>query len=199
MLLLGLSSTAVCDPISANPKISSNAVIPITQKNYPKLYSAWGESGIKKINSLMLPAAEKVAASSECDKVELVEISKSRSTPGGKIVFFVDCTNEKRFYIEDSDLESTTAVQSQTTKMSGLTDSQAIQSCEKAIKNQLHNPLTFSRKFGTTSVYRAPTTGNVVVQFIFEAKNNLGGILPSKARCVFTDRGIEEASISKNE
>jgi hypothetical protein len=106
--------------------------------------------------------------------------------------------NRKRFYIEDSDLKSATAIQSQTAKMSGLADSQATQSCENAIKAQLHNPLTFNRKFGTTSVYRAPTTGNVVVQFTFEAKNNLGGVLPSEARCVLTGRGIEEASISKN-
>lgn len=197
-LLLTLAWVTIPGPVSANPKIASHAVIPITQKSYPKLYAAWGASGIRKINSLMLPAAEKVAASSECDKVDLVEISQSRSTPGGKIVFFVDCANGKRFYIEDSDLKSTTAVQSQTARMSGLSDSQATQSCENAIKAQLHNPLTFSRHFGTTSVYRAPTTGHVVVQFTFEAKNNLGGVLPSKARCVLTDRGIEEASISKN-
>jgi hypothetical protein len=198
VFLLALSSAAVCDAASVNPKIASHAVIPITQNSYPKLYAAWGESGIKKINSLMLPAAEKIASSSECDRVDLVEISKSRSTPGGKIVFFVDCVNRKRFYIEDSDLKSATAIQSQTAKMSGLADSQATQSCENAIKAQLHNPLTFNRKFGTTSVYRAPTTGNVVVQFTFEAKNNLGGVLPSEARCVLTGRGIEEASISKN-
>ncbi len=171
--------------------------MPITQKSYPKLYAAWGAAGVKRINELMPMAAQKVAASPECDKVDLVEISQGRSTPGKKIVFFVDCANTKRFFVEDTELSTTGPAQSQAAKMSGLSDSQATQTCESAIKAQLTNPMTFNRKMGTTSVYRAPTTANVVVQFNFEAKNNLGALLPSKARCVMTDRGIEEASISK--
>ncbi len=195
-LLLAAAFTAVAAPAPANPKIAPHAVMPITQKSYPKLYAAWGATGVKHINDLMPKAAQKAAASSECDKVDLVEISQNRSTPGKKIVFFVDCANSKRFYIEDTELSSAGPAQSQAAKMSGISDSQATQSCESAIKVQLTNPLTFNRKFGTTSVYRAPTTANVVVQFTFEAKNNLGALLPRKARCVITDRGIEEASIS---
>jgi hypothetical protein len=172
--------------------------MPITQKGYPKLYAAWGPEGVKRINELMPKAAQKAAASPECDKVDLVEISQNRSTPGKKIVFFVDCVNTKRFYIEDVELLTAAPARSQAAKMSGMSDSQATSNCESAIKAQLTNPLTFNRKMGTTSVYRAPTTGNVVVQFTFEAKNNLGAVLPSKAKCVITDRGIEEASISKS-
>jgi hypothetical protein len=184
-------------PVLANPKVGPDAVIPITQEGYPKLYAAWGAAGVRRINELMPRAALKAAASPECDKVDYVEISQQRSTPGKKIVFFVDCANKKRFYIEDSDLGSGAAARSQTSKMTGTSDAQATESCESAIKAQLHNPLTFDRKFGTTSVYRAPTTGNVVVEFIFEAKNNLGALLPGKARCVLTDRGLEDAIISK--
>lgn len=185
-------------PALANPKIAPHAVMPITQKDYPTLYAAWGAAGVKRINDLMPMAALKAAESSECDKVDLVEISQNRSTPSKKIIFFVDCANSKRFYIEETDLSGAAAAQSQAAKMSRLSDSQATQSCESAIKAQLTNPLTFNRMFGTTSVYRAPTTANVVVQFTFDAKNNLGALLPSKARCVFTDRGIEEATISKH-
>lgn len=188
----------IAAPAFANPKIAPHAVMPITQNSYPKLYAAWGTAGVKRINELMPKAAQKAAASPECDKVDLVELSQSRSTPGKKIVFFVDCVNTKRFYIEDSELAATAPAQSQTAKMSGMSDSQATLSCESAIKAQVMNPLTFNRKMGTTSVYRAPTTGNVVVQFTFEAKNNLGALVPSKAKCVITDRGIEEASISSN-
>lgn len=195
ILLAGAFTSA---PALANPKIAPHAVIPITQKNYPKIFAAWGAAGVKKINQLMPLAAQKAAASPECDMVDLVEISQNRSTPGKDIVFFVDCANRKRFYIGQSDLQSPAAAQSQTGKMKSFTDAQATSSCESAVKSQLQNPLTFSRKFGTTSVYRAPTTGNAVVQFTFEAKNNLGGVLPSKARCVFTDRGLEEAAISKS-
>ena len=188
----------IVSPALANPKIAPHAVMPITQKSYPKLYAAWGAAGVKRINELMPKAAQKAAASAECDKVDLVEISQNRSTPGKKIVFFVDCANTKRFYIEDTELSTAGPAQSQAAKMSALSDSQATQNCESAIKAQLTNPLTFNRKMGTTSVYRAPTTANVVVQFTFEAKNNLGALLPSKAKCVITDRGIEEASITKS-
>lgn len=183
--------------VSASPKIAPHAVMPITQEGYPKLYAAWGAAGVKQINELVPKAAQKVASSPECDKVDLVEISQNRSTPGKKIVFFVDCANSKRFYVEDTELTSASAARSQTAKMSAISDTQATQNCESAIKAQLNNPLTFNRKLGTTSVYRAPTTGNVTVQFMFEAKNNLGALLPSKAKCVITDRGIEEASISE--
>lgn len=181
----------------ANPKIDPDAIIPVTQENYRKLYAEWGPIKAKRINKLMPLAASKAAASPECDKVALVVISQNRGTPEN-IVFFVDCMNQKRFYISQSDLQNSTQAQSQTGKMAAVSDTQATSTCENAVKAQLHNPLTFNRKFGTTSVYRAPTTGNVVVQFTFEAKNNLGAVLPSKARCVLTDRGIEEASISKS-
>lgn len=127
-----------------------------------------------------------------------MEISQNRSVVGKNIVFFVDCVNGKRFYVEQSELRTNAVARSQTGKMASLSDTQATSACDDAIKGQLHNPMTFNRKLGTNSVYRAPTTGNVVVQFNFEAKNNLGALLPSKAKCVFTDRGIEEASISKN-
>lgn len=186
------------EPVLANARIAPHAVIPVTKKSYPELYAAWGADGVRQINELMPLAAKKAAASPDCDKVDLVEISQSRSTPGKNIVFFVDCENRKRFYIGQSDLRSSAAAQSQTGKMASLTDTQATSTCESAIKAQLRNPLTFKRQFGTTSVSRAPTTGNVVVQFSFEARNDPGGVLPSKARCVLTDRGIEEASISKS-
>lgn len=195
---IAVALAIIVAPALANPKIAPHAVMPITQKSYPKLYAAWGAAGVKRINELMPKAAQKAAASPDCDKVDLVEISQNRSTPGKKIVFFVDCVNTKRFYIEDTELTAAGPAQSQAAKMSALSDSQATQSCESAIKGQLTNPLTFNRKMGTTSVYRAPTTANVVVQFTFEAKNNLGALLPSKARCVITDSGIEEASITKS-
>jgi hypothetical protein len=190
----GLGLTALV--AHADPKIGPYAVVPITQKGYPKLYADWGAAGVQRINALMPKAAQKAAASPECDKVDIVEISQTRSAPGKQIVFFVDCANRKRFYISDAELAAPDPARSQSAKMSALTDARATENCESAVRAQLANPLTFNRKLGTTSVYRAPTTGNVVVEFTFEAKNNVGAVLPRKARCVLTDRGIEDARIS---
>lgn len=185
-----ISSIASAAP---NPKIGEYAIYPITQKGYPNIYAAWGDAGVKRINELMLPAAEKVAASSECSKVDLVEISQQRSTPGKEIVFLVDCAGGKRFYVSDSELKTQAPAVSLQTKMKSYTDAQFDSQCEVAVKSKLTNPMTYKREFGSSSVYRAPTTANVVVSFNFEAS----GVLPSKARCVFTDKGLVEATISK--
>lgn len=178
-------------------KIGPHAVIAYDQKNYPKFFAQWGADGMAKINKLMPLVARKAAASPECDLVELVEFSGQRSVPRSKMVFFVDCKNGKRFYIEEAELAVASVPKSQTAKTAAIGDAQAILACREAIRVQLTNPLTFDTKFGTTSVYRAPTTGNVVVEFLFEAKNNFGAALPHRARCVITDRGMEEAAISK--
>jgi len=183
--------------MASNPKIANYAVIPITQKDYPKLYAQYGAAKIKEINNLLPLVAEKVASSTECTKVELVELSMQRSSPNGDTIFFVDCINGKRFYVNKSELNKNEKIESQEKKMSFLSDRQATEDCDKSIKSQLANPLTFSKKLGSNSVYRAPTTGNVVVEYIFESKNNIGTSLPHKARCVFSDKGLEEAAISK--
>lgn len=193
LMLVAIPFTAA----AANPKISEDAVYPITKKGYPKLYAEWGAAKIKEVNSLMPLAAKKIASSAECNKVDLVELSGQRSSPRGDIVFFVDCANGKRFYVSKAELKSASAPQSQEKKMSNISNQQATDACEKAIKVQLTNPMTFDKKFGTNSVYRAPTTGNIIVDFTFEVKNNLGGVLPHKAHCVFNDKGLQDATISK--
>ena len=172
-------------------QIAEHAISNITPKGYPKLYAIYGDAGFAKINKLAPLAAKKAAQSPECDKVEIVEISGTRSTPSN-IIFFADCTNGKRFYINETEIASGGAAQSQTAKMSTYSNDQAIANCENSIKKQLKNPLTYDRKATTTSVYRAPTTGNIVVTFVFTAKNDLGGELPQKAKCVITEKGIED-------
>lgn len=196
ILIVGVFSFWVQNVLS-NPKISEYAVSPMDQKNYPRVYQSWGVSGVKKINSLMRSAAEKAAESPQCDKVDIVAFSEGRSIPKSKIVFFVDCINGKRFYIEDTDLKNNQTAKSQNEIMGKISDDFAINSCEKEVRRNLYNPMTFKRKFGTTSVYRAPTTANIVVKFEFSAKNNLGAELPSSAQCTIDSKNIE--AIIKNE
>jgi len=176
-------------------KISPHAVIPITQKGYPKTYAAWGAEGVKRLNALMPLAAQKVARSTECDTVDLVELSDQRSKPPKHAVFFVDCVNGKRFYVDESELGAQTPVQSQTKKMQALSDIQAIATCEKAIRPKLMVPDSHKRHLTDTSVYRAPATGNVVVEYALTASNKAGVALTNRAKCVFTDQGLVEATI----
>jgi hypothetical protein len=192
LTIAGLFGT---DAHAAAP-IADGAVSAITKQSYPKTFAQWGAAGVEKINTLAPLAAAQAAKSPECDRVEIVELSGNRSTPGKSIVFFVDCANGKRFYISENDLKTTATAVSQSKKMETLGDADAIVRCETAIKTKLAIPSGFSRKIFSTSVYRAPTTGNTVVTFDFEAKNQFGGVLPYAARCVFTDRGLEDAEMS---
>lgn len=51
-------------------EIAEGAVMPITQKSWPKTCATWGNAGIERINSLMQPAAEILASSPGCDWME---------------------------------------------------------------------------------------------------------------------------------
>jgi hypothetical protein len=75
--------------------------------------------------------------------------------------------------------------------MRTISDADALERCTSAVKRKLENPLTFSRRLLSTRVSRAPTLGNVPVEFPFEAKTNLGASLPAKAQCILTEQTIE--------
>lgn len=111
-------------------------------------------------------------------------------------MFYVDCANRKRFYLSKEDIMSQTVIQSISEKMAAISDTQALETCEISIKDKLENPLSFKRDHERTVVRRVPITGNIGVDFIFEAKNNFGAVLPRRARCAITDHSID-ASILK--
>lgn len=188
-----------CVPLiaSSNPKIADGAIMEITERNYPKTVAEWGRDGVRRINELLPLAAEVAASSPQCDRVEIVELSGQRSKPKSKIVFFADCANGKRFYIDAAQIESRRPAKSQEEKTAAITDVDAISSCEAGTKRKLRNPRTFKRHAFSTSVYRAPTTGNIVVGFEFEAKNDIGTELSSKVRCVITDQGLESVEVER--
>ncbi|MBH1745992.1 hypothetical protein I5V28_09185 [Stenotrophomonas maltophilia] len=182
--------------VDVSRKISPDAVFLIEGEGWDKTRREWGSAGIERINAAMPKAAEKVAQSSSCDYVELVGLS-DRGKPKQQAVFYVDCKNGQRFYVSEDDLKSDAGVVSKNAKTAAISDSTAIKACEDSVKSQLNFPLTFDRDLLNTSVYRAPT-GNIAVQFTFQAKNALGAELPQRARCVIDDTGIEPAQISNN-
>lgn len=51
-------------------EIAEGAVMPMTQKSWPKTCATWGDAGIERINSLMQSAAEILASSPGCDWME---------------------------------------------------------------------------------------------------------------------------------
>jgi hypothetical protein len=177
-------------------EVPASVYKPMDRKTYPKAFATWGAAGVKKIDTLRKQAALKAAQSSECDKVDISELSSTRSSPPDNIVILTDCANGKRFYFNAADLQAGGAPVSQETKMKRVSDEEAKAACENSVRASLEFPSTMSLSWGGKSVYRAPTTGNVVVTFDFDAKNRLGAELPYKARCVIDDRGLNLPEIS---
>lgn len=97
--------TTVIQPVS----IDENVIVPYTKKSYPKLYAQWGTSGLQKINYYLPKVAEFVAKQPECNKLENVDIS-DKSIPNKKYIFFADCENGQRYYIDASNLPNHNAI-----------------------------------------------------------------------------------------
>lgn len=198
------ASTPVLPPAAAAPapsaevdvssKISPDAAFLIEGEGWEKTRREWGAAGIKRINAAMSKAAEKVAGSPGCDYVELAGLS-DRGKPKQQAVFYVDCRNRQRFYVSEDDLKSDAAVVSNNAKTAAISDVNAISACEEGVRSQLNFPSTFDRDLLNTSVHRSPS-GNIAVQFTFQAKNALGVELPQRGRCVIDDTGIHPAEIS---
>jgi hypothetical protein len=182
-------------PLSA-AEVPASVYEPMQRKNYPKTFATWGVGGVKKIDSLRKQAAFKAARSPECDGVAISELSSNRSSPPDKIVIFVDCENGKRFYFDAADVLAGGVAQTQETKMKRISDDEAKAACEKSVRASLDFPSTMRLSWSGKSVYRAPTTGNIVVTFDFNAKNRLGAELPYRARCIMDDRGQHPPEIT---
>lgn len=180
--------------LATNPKIAEGSIYPISQKDYPKIYKKWGKANVDHINALAPKAAEKVAASSECDTVNMVDLSDERSIPKKSIVFFVDCNNGKRFYVSENELKTNATITSKQAKTATVSDSVAMETCIARVKAKLNHPSTFKLHMLSQNVYRAPT-GNVVAQFEFSAKNSFNLETKNRVKCYIDDKGMSEPEI----
>lgn len=167
-------------------KIADNAVAPIT-KSWEKTYAAWGEMGVERINALMQPAAELVAASPGCDRLVNLALSGDRSSPPGDIVFYAEAENGNRFYITEDDVINKRKVVSQNEKSKWLDEQQLLEISQEAVKARLTGPCHFSG----ASVYRA-VVGRTVVTVEFSARGDTGANIKNVAKCYFDGLSLKE-------
>jgi hypothetical protein len=177
------AATSAAPPASAHKApIPDYALTPYTQDQYPKLFAAFG-SRIDDVERLRRAAAEKAASSPTCDGVEIVELSLDRSSLSD-LNFFVDCANTTRFRFSESELASAGPAASESQK--AWSEADARSACEDLIRRSATIPTTVKvHSFLGTSVYKAPTTGNVVVTSDFDAKNAFGTEIGYRAKCYF--------------
>ncbi|ALT07399.1 hypothetical protein [Moraxella bovoculi] len=159
----------------------SHIVVPITQKGFPKTYKTWGKKWIDDINATMPLAVNHIAKSEKCDEPIDVSISDNRSKPKKEVVFFVDCKNGERFFISQEELKSNTMVEAESEKLAEA--HKYIRPCVDAIKQQLNYPATFDEKTLSIRAYKG-TSGNVVVEVPFTAKNGFGVEIENMGKCV---------------
>lgn len=182
----------LCLPFSTYAgNYDSYVVSPYNPKSYPNLYKTWGNDWMRKINDMKIPAAEHISLQAGCDRLDILEISESRSTPKKNIVFFADCANGARFYVSENDIRSKNKIQSQSEKLELISDFEAVSKCEAELKRELIIPESYNRKMFTLSIYRSKASGNIVVNFDFEAMNGMGVKLPKSTRCVISNLNIE--------
>lgn len=186
------------------PVIESQPVVPvepvdyshvsydITEKGYPGTYVKWGKTWIDDINRMMPLAVQRVASNPSCDSPEIADLSDNRSTPQQEAIFYIDCTNGQRFYISQNELNDTNEIVAESDVLIGE-PTQYIKPCQDMVKAQLNYPSAFDENMGTKA-YKG-TSGNIVVEMPFTAKNALGNELPQAARCVFGTNDENEAVI----
>ena len=163
---------------------------------WDKTRREWGRAGVAKVNRLMPAAAARVAASPECDSVIAVGLSSDRGRAPNDPVFFIDCNNKRRFYVSEADLAKEEPAVSRNAQVAGVSDSGAIATCERSVRQQLNLPSSYDRDLLNTRVLRSEY-GTVNVQFTFQAKNRLGVEANLRATCFVDDRGVHPAEIEE--
>lgn len=169
----------------------STLVYKIDEEGYPEIYKQWGTEWVDKINSSMLPALQTVSQHKECGEPKYIGLSEAYSEVKEKAVYFVDCNDDKRFYIP---LEGATNLDEVKTdkdiaKEREEAESTRLVSCQMLVKNSLKNPKSFDTEYSSIVHKVDPETGNDIVGFKFYAQNAFGAEIINQAACIFNKEG----------
>jgi DNA-directed RNA polymerase subunit RPC12/RpoP len=162
-------------------RIDPSGLSPYTTKGYPKTVQKY-KTRLKEVEHFRRRVAEMVLDSGKCKFIEYVELSTKSML--NNLIFYTDCRNGQRVYLNEREITKGEKVLTQADKSWG--EEAARQSCIDAIKSSAMLPSELDiHHFTGTSVYKAPTTHNVVVTINFDAKNLLGAEIPHTATCHF--------------
>lgn len=190
------SSTTSLPPQIAAPRetaIGPEPSSPYVRKDEPEMFKRWGSAGVARINRLRIDAAEKVAKSGKCDRVESADLDDRRSASKREPIVYVDCSDQRRFILTAADLHR--PIMSETEKGSRWGRQDAIDVCTSALQRRLNVPASLSRDLLGTSAFQTETTGRWVVDFTFHARTGLGIKVPAAAHCVLKTDGRPEVTV----
>ncbi|TCM63815.1 hypothetical protein EC844_11929 [Acinetobacter calcoaceticus] len=183
--------------VNTLPKpISDDPYWKYTKEDFPRYFEQWGEDGVKRISEIERAAVAKIAnTQNSCDRISMAMLSEDRSTPKSNVVVIVDCDNKQRFYVSESALNIGAPIKSQSEK--SISQADAFIKCQELVKSNAKYPSSVDFQLLDSSGFKAETTGNVVVNLGFKAKNSFGAEIPAKARCVFPPDKTPEITISE--
>lgn len=162
-------------------RIDPYGLSPYTMKGYPKTVRKY-KTRLKEVEEFRRRTAEMVLDSGKCKFIEYVELSTKSSL--NDLIFYADCRNGQRVFLNERDITKGKKVLTQADK--SWNKEIAREACIDTIKSSAILPSELDiHHFTGTSVYKAPTTHNVVVNVDFDAKNLLGAELPYTATCHF--------------
>jgi len=179
---------------TADSRINEFAIMEMTPKSFPKMYSRIGATAFKRANILIKPAALKALESPKCDRVEIVSFSEKSTSKN--IRYFVDCQNGERILVDEVDLKSGNVVLTEHQKAKSISDTQAIQLCIAHIKRRLNFPSTFDSSWYKQGTYRSKSNSTVTVTIDFTAKTGFGLELPASAKCVVSQDGLKNEDVT---
>jgi len=185
-------------PLTPEPRVApilDSATAPITKSGSPRTFKTWGAKGVARINKAYIGAAEIASRSSRCDAVSVTGLSFEKSKPPNDIIVFADCKNGERFYVTEAEAAAGSAVASEREGNEAIGESTALFACRDAVKQQLKYPSTMDASLLMGSSTGRAMNGAVQVYFTFEAKNDLGAMLPHEAYCTVDMNGLRIESI----
>ncbi len=127
-------------------------------------------------------------ASERCGEVLSSDILASRIDGAGAVTVAVTCANGSRVYLEPAALESARLKRAQipdtaTQRPELLSEAQAVDVCERKLRDGLAVPDSFDRNPATSRFTSAPG-GGALVSFDYAARNGLGFPFQMHAECV---------------
>lgn len=189
------------EPLEANntaaeeePPADKNIAYEITEKDHAKTYARWGKEWVDSINTMMPLAVDKVASNEKCDSPSKVDLSDTRSTVKKEVVFYVDCENDERFYVNQAEILDPTPLVAESDALNEDEGAYTL-ACVELSKTKVEYPSSFKPIKPDVLAFKG-SSGNMIVEVPFTTLNSYGADLPMLARCIFSTTGKTEVGIT---
>lgn len=182
-------------------KLVDGAVLPMTQKGFPKMYALLGKKRFEEANGLTRWAAVAAGKSSQCPQIDNVDVSGKATR--ARLVWFVDCSNKERFMIAEDQAkgartefdpkakpeERATAASlpialPRSARWKDFKEADAVSQCDILIMRTAVNRSSVDTAWGWDT-FKDDETGHVTIERDFDAQNAFGGTISSRYRCIF--------------